>query len=139
VPPRDWSSEFLQSVKPLEEKADATRKESEKQIPGTKPSLELAQYAGHYVNCVMGDVHIVSEGAGLAWQGVAFAGLLNHWHYDTFQVNWTDLRAGSAQRKSLVTFQLNARGRVSEATIEGIKFQRAPEGASADWKPEACR
>ena len=140
APPRDWSSEFLQRVRPAEEKAYAARKEVEKQIPGTKPSLALSQYAGHYVNCALGDAHIVEDGRALTWQGAPFAGPLKHWHYDTFQVTWTDVRAGSAPQKSLVTFQLNPQGHVSALVVEGqIEFRRAPESASADWKPEACR
>jgi CubicO group peptidase (beta-lactamase class C family) len=139
APQRDWSFEFLQRVTPFEEKADTAAKEAEKQIPGTKPSLPLPQYAGHYVNCVLGDARIVEDGGALAWQGPVFAGSLKHWHYDTFQLSWTDLRAGSTPEKSLVTFQLDQRGRPSQLKVLGIDFQRAPDAAAADWKPEACR
>lgn len=140
APQRDWSSEFLQRVKPAEDKADAKRKEAEKPVPNTKPTLPLSQYAGHYVSCAMGDAHIVEEGGTLAWQGGPLAGPLQHWQYDTFQLTWTDVRAGSAQRKSLAAFALNPQSHVSTLTVEGeIEFRRAPDSAPADWKPEACR
>ena len=139
APERDWSSEFLRRVRPDEDKAETRRKDAEKPTPNTKPSLSPSQYAGRYVNCVLGDARIVEDGGGLAWQGAPFAGPLQHWHYDTFQVTWTDVRAGSAPRKSLVAFQLNPQGHVSALTIEEIEFRHAPEAAAADWKPEACR
>jgi len=140
APPRDWSAEILQRVKWGEEKADAARKQLEKPIPNTKPSLALADYAGHYVNCALGDARIVESGEALAWRGAPFGGPLQHWHYDTFQVTWPDVRAGSAPQKSLVSFQLNPQGHIRSLMVEGqIEFQRAPDSAPADWKPDACR
>jgi CubicO group peptidase (beta-lactamase class C family) len=140
VPERDWSSEFLRRVRSDEDKAGAKRKEAEKPTPNTKPSLPLSKYAGRYVNCVLGDARIVEDGGSLVWQGAPFAGPLQHWHYDTFQVTWTDVRAGSVPRKSFVNFQLNSQGHVSALTIEEqIEFRRAPDSAPADWKPDACR
>jgi len=125
----------FRGVLEAEDKAEAKRKEAEKPTPNTKPSLALSQYAGHYVNCALGDAHIVENAGALAWQGAPFAGPLAHWHYDTFQVTWTDVRAGSAPQKSLVTFQLNPQGHVSGLTVEGlIEYRRAPESV-----PEACR
>jgi CubicO group peptidase (beta-lactamase class C family) len=133
APPRDWSSEFLRRVKPEEDKANAKRKEAEKPIPNTKPSLPLSQYSGLYLNCALGEAQIAEAGGALRWQGAPFAGPLEHWHYDTFQLTWTDVRAGSAPQKSLVTFQLNPQGQVSGLTVEGqIEYRRAPESSAAD-------
>jgi len=148
VPPHDWSSEYLQRVKLAEEKeqkTEASREEAEQRTPIGKPSLELSKYAGRYVNCAMGDARIVQEGAGLTLQGSPFAGLMKHWRFDTFQLTWTDLRANATERTSFVNFTLNRQGLVEEMRVseygepDELAFLREPEGAEANWIPQACR
>jgi len=48
--------------------------------------------------------------------GPTFEGDLEHWHYDTFRASWRDKRLG----KSLVTFALDARARVTDMKVEGL-------------------
>jgi hypothetical protein len=56
-----------------------------------------------------------------------FVGDLEHWNYDTFQVTWRVRSLG----KALVTFTLNARGKVDEVKMPEleISFKRGPDPA----------
>jgi hypothetical protein len=58
-------------------------------------------------------------------------GSLDHWHYDTFKVNARDfgsLHFVELLEDSLVTFTLNAQGKVATMEIEDLDvFERKPE------------
>jgi hypothetical protein len=58
-------------------------------------------------------------------------GVLDHWHYDTFKVNPEasgSLRFIELLENSLVTFSLNALGKVAGMEIEEMAvFERSPE------------
>ncbi|HXG65927.1 MAG TPA: serine hydrolase [Blastocatellia bacterium] len=131
--PRDWSAEFLKSFKALEEQGKAAQKKAEEaRVKGTKPSLALDKYAGAYKDDMYGEVKVTEENGKLALRTAAFAGDLEHWHYDTFQVTWKDRTLG----KGLVTFTLNSEGKVDELKIPTLQatFKRAPDAA----RPEAA-
>src|SRR6185369_17886968 len=56
----------------------------------------------------------------------AFAGDLEHWHYDTFQSTWRDRMLG----KGMINFTLSAKGEVDEVRLDGLgEFKRAPNKA----------
>ena len=58
----------------------------------------------------------------------AFTGELEHWHYDTFRVKWSN----PVLTEAFVTFTLNTQGRVDELKIQNLgDFKRAPERATA--------
>jgi hypothetical protein len=109
--------------------ADSTQKASRK--TGTSPTLSLAEYAGTYVDSLYGAFEVTQAGGGLrARYGKAFAGKLDHWHYDTFQAVWDDRMGG----KSMVQFVLGADGKVAEARVQGFAdFKKKP--AAADTTP----
>jgi hypothetical protein len=47
--------------------------------------------------------------------------VLTHWHYDTFQAKWDDVRMD----RSFVVFALDGAGGVSSVRAFGITFTRA--------------
>ena len=79
LPEKDWNS-LLTSV---EEEKEAEKRER-KRVEGTRPSRDLADYAGSYENEAYGPATVSLDGEALtfAW-GLHSLGLL-HLHFDTF-------------------------------------------------------
>jgi CubicO group peptidase (beta-lactamase class C family) len=118
APSRDWSAIFLAQQKKGEAaQAAAERKMEAARAKNTKPSLPLERYAGTYADSMYGNATVELENGKLVVRyGPTFEGDLEHWHYDTFRAVWRNKRLG----KSLVTFALDARARVTEMDIEGL-------------------
>lgn len=130
APPRDWSAELRASVEALEAQGEAAAKKREAQrAQGTRPSLPLAQYAGVYLDSMYGAATVQLEKERLVVRfGEAFAGDLEHWHYDTFRARWRDPSLGRA----FVTFALGPAGKPRTIEIENVaEFARAPEPADS--------
>ena len=106
----------------LDKEAEAERRKAEaKRVSGTKPSLPLASYAGTYADPLYGDLVVTVEGDRLkARYGGAYAGTLEHWHFDTFQAKWDAAWRGTA----LVSFALDEEGRPAAVEAMGLKFTR---------------
>ncbi len=133
-PPRDWSAELLKTTKTLEQQAKAAEKKQESErTTGTKPSVPLDKYAGTYRNDLYGDVKISHSDAKLNLRfGPAFTADLEHWHYDTFRARF--VAAGDA--KALVTFALNAQGKVDTLVLGMPGMADYPFKRAAESKPE---
>jgi CubicO group peptidase (beta-lactamase class C family) len=112
---KDWTGEALKIWKTIEKRTiDAELKELKKRVEGTKPSLALEAYTGTYKDDLYGELKVTLEKDKLVLRfGPAFTGTLNHWHYDTFRTFWDDRTMG----KAMITFTLNADGRVSELAL----------------------
>lgn len=125
APARDWSAEMLKTITTLEEqgRAAAARMEAAR-VTGTNPSLALEKYAGEYRSEIYGDASVGLDGGKLVLKrGPSFTGALEHWHYDTFRVTWSDRQLG----RQLVSFRLNERGQVTEMNILNLAdFSRVP-------------
>ena len=120
---RDWSAEFLKLYSSLrKEGEDARAKKEAARVSGTTPSLPLARFEGIYSDPLHGDVTVTNGSSGLRLEyGSAFAGTLEHWHYNTFRANWrTPWRA-----PELVNFTLDADGRPAALEMLGARFERA--------------
>jgi CubicO group peptidase (beta-lactamase class C family) len=69
---------------------------SKKRTENTKPSLELKDYSGTYFDEMYGDITIMELSDGTLELSFShtplFRGKLKHWHYDTFQIDWYDIR-----------------------------------------------
>jgi CubicO group peptidase (beta-lactamase class C family) len=117
---RDWSTELRGLYDGLRREADAEeRKAEERRIAGTKPSLPLSAYAGTYSDLLHGDVVITVEGDRLrARYGGAYAGPLEHWHYDSFRATWDAAWRGTAT----LTFVLDADGKPTGLEAMGARF-----------------
>lgn len=132
-PVKDWSQIFLAQTKEGLAKAEEARKKAaEGRVQNTKPSLETANYCGTYENKMYGMAEVKSEaGALVLYFNAKPMGVLDHWHYDTFKVNpkpFGSLQFIEILEDSLVTFNLNAQGKVARMEIEDLDvFERAPE------------
>ncbi len=128
---KDWSAIHLKTMKSFEAQGKAAEKKlNDERIKDTKPSLPLDKYAGTYQDEMYGDVKVEQDESGklVVRYGRAFTGDLEHWHYDTFQATWRDRTLG----KSLLTFTLNAQGKVESVKIQNLtEFKRAPDKAPA--------
>jgi CubicO group peptidase (beta-lactamase class C family) len=124
---KDWSASHLKTMKSFEAQGKAAeKKRNDERVKDTKPSLALDKYAGTYQDEMYGDVKVEQDESGklLVRYGAAFMGDLEHWHYDTFQAVWRDRGLG----KSLITFTLNAQGKVEAVKIQNMAdFKRAPD------------
>lgn len=115
----DWLKMFLEYKSDGEKRTEEALEQAEEdRIKDTKPSLELAAYAGTYTDKMYGDLVVRVIGDQLSFQFLPtalFRGTLRHWHYDTFQLNW-----GSQMMlpSGMVQFVLGVDGKVKELEID---------------------
>ena len=131
APQKDWSADILKPYKALQDQAQAAAKKAEAdRVQGTKPSLDIASYAGTYKNELYGDVKVTNDNGKLRLQfGPAFVGDLEHWNYDTFQAKFAN---GAVVSKTLVSFSLSPQGKADTVTLNmpgvtAYPFKRVPE------------
>jgi CubicO group peptidase (beta-lactamase class C family) len=119
---RDWNAELKALYDGLEAEAGQERKKIESgRITNTTPSFPLARYAGTYSDPLRGEVIVTLEGGALRMRyGGAYAGPLEHWHYDTFRATWDAGWRGS----TLVTFAIDAKGEPAALNALGGRFVR---------------
>ncbi len=121
APARDWSADYLAQRKGSE----SARQEAEKRIEreraaGSRPSLDLARYAGTYTGQLYGDASVAIEDGRIVLRlapAPNFVGDLEHWQHDTFRVKWRDSIVYPFP-KGFVTFVINARGQIDEMKID---------------------
>jgi CubicO group peptidase (beta-lactamase class C family) len=110
APKRDRSAEGLKRSKAGKDaEAAEAKKIDDDRKTDTKPTLELAKYAGTYSMPMYGDVTVAGEDGHLVMRfGPApnFVADLEHWQNDTFQIKW---RPGVAYNfpRGFVTFTIN--------------------------------
>lgn len=126
---RDWSSDFRTSFRAISDSIDpAAVIKNVPRIPGTHPSLDLAQYAGTFANQLLGSATVVQDVDGaLLVKFLGRSGKLEHWHYDTFRVDWNRDMYLSLDIP-FVTFELGVKGSVNAAEFSnGDRFERTSE------------
>jgi CubicO group peptidase (beta-lactamase class C family) len=115
---KDWHGFFSKQAASERKPARVKRR------AGTRPSLELAGYAGRYWDSAYGEARVQVEGAGLLLAWSNFRVPLEHFHYDTFVVP-----AGKEEARrlegELVQFALDGAGRVVTLRMLGRTFRRA--------------
>lgn len=87
-------------------------------ILNTKPSLMMEKYAGTFNDEMYGDIFIRYENQNLRIEfshTPLFTGLLTHWHYNTFKIDWEDPRVPDG----FITFEFN-----SDGSISGFKLDQ---------------
>jgi hypothetical protein len=116
-PSKDWNAELLAEVTKLRDEAkQAEAKAAAARVPGTRPSLAVAAYAGAYEHPVYGAATVeLHDGALQLRRGVQLADL-EHWNYDTFQARFRNRLLG----KALVTFELDATGKPARLVIPDL-------------------
>jgi CubicO group peptidase (beta-lactamase class C family) len=102
----------------LERKKKSSSDIEKSRIGGTKTSLDLNYYSGTYADEMYGDITISVNNDGnleIAFShSPIFQGVLNHWHYDTFKVDWYDVRVPDG----FVTFNFNSKREILGVTID---------------------
>lgn len=88
------------------------------QILETKPSLDIQKYAGKYGDKMYGDILInftKSSGLEISFShSEVFKGKLEHWHFDTFKINWNDIRVPNG----FLTFNFNSKREILGFSID---------------------
>jgi hypothetical protein len=122
LPKKDWNGLYAGLLKKEQE---ATAERMRTWLAGrhlnTKPSRELSAYAGDYEHPAYGMVHVSLDRGALSWKWNSFAGMLAHFHYDTFVLPVEAL--GGPE----VVFSLGADGAVARMEVRGrvgVEFKR---------------
>jgi CubicO group peptidase (beta-lactamase class C family) len=120
---RDWSTELRTLYDGLQARALAARRQQEtRRTPDTRPSVPLERFAGAYVHPTYGTAQVNLRDGVLHFAFGTRAASLAHWHYDTFQARWDDVR----MQTSLIVFTADGVGGISGVRAFGINFVRAP-------------
>ena len=122
LPPRDWDAVLIEHFHDEEKQARAAaKKRADARVPNTKPSHELAAYAGEYFEPAYGAASVTASDGQLmiAWNN--FRGPLEHFNFDTFQVKEGQMQGTPVQ------FHLAANGAVRSMTFLGVDFERKSE------------
>jgi CubicO group peptidase (beta-lactamase class C family) len=91
-PVRDWSKDYLaMSATSRADDEAAERKLIADRVPGTKPTAQLAAYAGRYANNIYGELTVTLRDGALAIESALdLNGQLMHWQSDSFRYSYDD-------------------------------------------------
>ena len=118
---RDWSADLLELYNGINEQGEAAANATRQmRVEGTAPSHELEAYSGTFSDPLYGDVVITLEDDSLVFSLVELGGDLEHWHYDTFVVNFERAWMGQGP----VTFSFDAAGTAISLETFGRTFHR---------------
>jgi len=125
--PRDWSTEFMQLYGGIKQRAKlAERKADSSRVMNTKPSLPLTAYVGSYKSPLYGKADVTMQDGNLRISlNNVMTGKLNHWHYDTFRLNYDQFWNGNDP----VSFVLNTQGKVGKLVWGGVELDKAPDNS----------
>lgn len=96
APEKDWSAEMLKGRQQAQQQDSRISDREGRHKTGTKPSLELAAYAGTYFSANYGNIGVKLENGQLLLSFEHSPGLnahLEHWHYDVWKINWDEEQA----------------------------------------------
>lgn len=111
---RNWSDDLYALYHP--EKPEVKKPEP---IKNTQPSLKEADILGTFENAELGWITISKEGNELKFNlNNTVYGVLNHWHYDTYQCVFERKYWGDA----MVNFIMGADGKLSYLEVFGERF-----------------
>jgi hypothetical protein len=116
-----WNKRYLDAAKKQEEESAKRREDRDKNRQrDTKPSRDLAAYAGDYEHPAYGRATVEQSDSGLKLRWSNWQTPLEHFHFDTFRTS----AGANALADSLVTFQLNAEGKPASLTFVDNTFRR---------------
>ncbi len=110
---QDWNARYLN----LQKRIDAFQERTEAQvlatkIKGTTPSIELSAYVGDYHNPLPGKATVsLKDGKLYFFYNRRHRGFLEHWHHDTFRIEWIE-GIMDMDAKAFMSFTLDAAGKV---------------------------
>ena len=112
---------FYSRVKDWRENYIKEKRESSKNFSrsiNTNPSLAIKDYSGKYSDKMYGDIIINKTNEGeleiLFSHTKVFRGELKHWHFDTFKINWYDIRVPDG----FLTFNFNSKREILGFSID---------------------
>lgn len=121
TPKRDWSADYMKFAKDADAKAAETKKKLEaSRVLNTKPSLPMNDYTGTFTGDLYGDASVSMENGKLVLRlkpAPNFVADLEHWHYDTFKINWRPSVAYNFPQ-GFVTFTIDKNGKPDELKID---------------------
>lgn len=85
----DFSQKYLAARKKNKDTRIDTRKSA--RVPGTRPTLSMQNIVGTYQTPVYGNITVLNEEGSLKLNfehTPALSASLEHWHYDTWKINW---------------------------------------------------
>jgi CubicO group peptidase (beta-lactamase class C family) len=120
--PRDWNAYYLDLEAKAKARSEARKRDAEAGRPqGTRPSHDLAAYAGTYRNASHGAMEVAVEEGGLWLRWNRMGGPLSHRVYDTF--SW---KVGEPDNlDETVQFTFDAEGRVDAMKVFDVPLARA--------------
>lgn len=122
LPKTDWNALYIKVADKADAEAKAEKqKKLEQRQPGTKPSHDLAAYAGKYEDAAYGTVDIMRDKDVLTLHWSGFRKPLDHFHFDTFIVKAGDEEDLDAEQ---VLFRLGSNGTVESLRFLEVDFQR---------------
>jgi CubicO group peptidase (beta-lactamase class C family) len=105
----------------------------------TRPSHDLADYAGDYDHAGYGRITITHTEGKLNWAYRGMSEPLAHWHYDTFELpEAPDRLLGLLGYRLLISFSTDREGNIAslavpfEPLVKDIVFTRIPVGDSVN-------
>jgi hypothetical protein len=121
APERDYNAEALAGAERSKAAAaEAMKRVDATRVAGTRPTLNLADYAGTYGDKLYGDITVSEENGRLVMRFLPsprFVADLEHWHYDTFVIRWRPSVAYNFPR-GFVTFTIDRNGKTDELKID---------------------
>ncbi len=119
---RDWSAEVHDLYKKQTQAGEQELKKFEdNRNTNTKPTLDLATYAGTYTDPLYGELTVTVQNNSLVVTANNVVKVtLEHWHYDTFRGFFEKRWWG----KTNATFSFNNQGKISSVTFAGMEFRR---------------
>jgi hypothetical protein len=122
APSRDWSQDLKKLYDSLATRgAEQQRSAAAQRVTGTRPSLDLAKYAGTYSDSLYGTRVVTFENGVLRMRASSKSiATLSHWQYDTFQSRWDQPWRGSG----MVTFTIGPAGVPSRLEQGSATFRR---------------
>jgi len=116
--PTDWHERYWSNYQDRYDRAMERREEFEaKRQEDTSTSRPLNEYVGYYTDDLYDKVEIRGEDGSLVlelWDDENLTADLEHWHYDTFRINWRN----PAQREEFLQFRLGMDGEVESLDIQ---------------------
>ncbi|MEL6484981.1 MAG: serine hydrolase, partial [Bacteroidota bacterium] len=92
----DKSLDFYDNVKRYRDRRVSRKPVAKRRVMETSPSLPLDDFVGVYTDKMFGDIQIQMQNADeleISFSNsFIFKGKLTHWHFDTFQIEWDDIR-----------------------------------------------
>lgn len=120
LPKTDWNARYGQQINIIgEQTASFEQRREARRQKETRPSRDLAFYAGTYEDAAYGKVDVAVENGALVVEWSRFKARLEHYHYDTFMA-----KAENPLGSETVVFHLGAGGEVEQISLLGTEFKK---------------